>query len=248
MSGPDPRGQLAHMTAEDVGLGEAPPPFKYLGTAGDSFIEVYGVQMRVQSSKEIVGVLERLQAWHHRPAAPTPPVSAQGTDLRELIERLRIFVRSVQRGGCRMLSVGDACHCALCDVDRIAALAAPPKPVFKIHATDGTPCFSDQASGPSCGNDAHYRPPTYDDWMGHSPAVNGPHHCAKCGVEIALAAPPLHAEKAQEGDLSRGGLPAHGAPSALHDLRMRRFALLGEVAAIESAIEKRGGIVDGRGL
>lgn len=37
--------------------------------------------------------------------------------------------------------------------------------LFKIHKEDGTPCYHDQASGPSCVNDNHYRPPTYDDWM-----------------------------------------------------------------------------------
>lgn len=37
--------------------------------------------------------------------------------------------------------------------------------LFKIHVSDNTPCHFDQAGGPACVNDAHYRPPTYDDWM-----------------------------------------------------------------------------------
>lgn len=42
---------------------------------------------------------------------------------------------------------------------------------FKIHTPDAdlSECFYDQASGPQCASDAHYRLPTYDDWMGHSP-------------------------------------------------------------------------------
>lgn len=37
---------------------------------------------------------------------------------------------------------------------------------FKIHG-DFTDCSYDQASGPACSNDAHYRAPTYDDWRKH---------------------------------------------------------------------------------
>lgn len=37
--------------------------------------------------------------------------------------------------------------------------------LFKIHVADGSPCHHEQAGGPNCVNDAHYRPPTYDDWM-----------------------------------------------------------------------------------
>jgi hypothetical protein len=144
-----------------------------------------------------------------------PPVSAQGTDLREWVQHKPNCAIEIAAGLMDGLPVGyidplppQDCSCGL-----DAALAAPPKPVFKIHATDGTPCFSDQASGPSCGNDAHYRPPTYDDWMGHSPAVNGPHHCAKCGVEIALAAPPTSdsAGETDGGRLDRGRVMGDGA-------------------------------------
>lgn len=77
------------------------------------------------------------------------------------------------------------------DVQRVPPMTSPSPetadPPFKIHRfdVDQSTCFHDQASGPRCANDAHYRLPTYDDWMGHSPAVNGPHYCAKCGAETA---------------------------------------------------------------
>jgi hypothetical protein len=52
--------------------------------------------------------------------------------------------------------------------------ASPAQPPFIIHAPelDGSAeCFHGQDSGPNCANDAHYRLPTYNDWMGHSPAA-----------------------------------------------------------------------------
>jgi hypothetical protein len=52
--------------------------------------------------------------------------------------------------------------------------ALPAQPPFIIHAPelDGSAeCFHGQDSGPNCANDAHYRLPTYNDWMGHSPAA-----------------------------------------------------------------------------
>lgn len=39
---------------------------------------------------------------------------------------------------------------------------------FKIHKPDNTPCEHEQAGGPSCVNEKHYRAPTYDDWMEHT--------------------------------------------------------------------------------
>ena len=34
-------------------------------------------------------------------------------------ERLREFIREHKKGGCKVLSLGDACMCPLCDLDRI---------------------------------------------------------------------------------------------------------------------------------
>lgn len=39
---------------------------------------------------------------------------------QEAITRLRAFVRGKKSGGCRVLSVGDACDCELCAIDRLA--------------------------------------------------------------------------------------------------------------------------------
>lgn len=38
-----------------------------------------------------------------------------------IIDRLRAFVREQQTGGCKVLSQGESCQCALCDLDRMAA-------------------------------------------------------------------------------------------------------------------------------
>ena len=44
------------------------------------------------------------------------------TDFKERIaaERLREFIRREGLGGCKMLSIGDACECLLCAVDFLA--------------------------------------------------------------------------------------------------------------------------------
>jgi len=46
---------------------------------------------------------------------------------QKAIERLRTFARLRGIGGCRVISIGDACECVLCDLDAVAAaLSAPP--------------------------------------------------------------------------------------------------------------------------
>lgn len=37
------------------------------------------------------------------------------------IDQLRTFVREHKPGGCKLLSKGDACPCALCAIDKLAA-------------------------------------------------------------------------------------------------------------------------------
>ncbi len=46
---------------------------------------------------------------------------------QKAIERLRTFARLRGIGGCRVISIGDACECVLCDLDAVAAaLSAQP--------------------------------------------------------------------------------------------------------------------------
>lgn len=48
------------------------------------------------------------------PAAEELTVSTERAVLR-----LRAWIRGHMAGGCRMLSIGDACECPLCDLDRL---------------------------------------------------------------------------------------------------------------------------------
>ena len=42
--------------------------------------------------------------------------------------RLEAFIRQYQHGGCKMLLIGDACECPLCDLDRVAAQPQEQEP------------------------------------------------------------------------------------------------------------------------
>jgi hypothetical protein len=47
---------------------------------------------------------------------------------KEVVDRLRAFIREVAPGQCKMMSLGHTCTCPLCDVDRLRVIA---------HATPG---------------------------------------------------------------------------------------------------------------
>lgn len=44
------------------------------------------------------------------------------------VTRLAAFIREHVRGGCRILTMGDACPCLLCDLDRLASPSAVQLP------------------------------------------------------------------------------------------------------------------------
>lgn len=84
------------------------------------------------------GHRERMQALARRLRAGSPPVAPATTLIDHdedavfvVAERLRAFVRKHLAGGCRIMSLGPACVCPLCDADRLIAVAsavAPARP------------------------------------------------------------------------------------------------------------------------
>ncbi len=53
--------------------------------------------------------------------------------------RLKLFIRTHFTGGCRCFSVGEACTCLLCDVDRLQLVAMKARAVLEaITAADET--------------------------------------------------------------------------------------------------------------
>lgn len=53
--------------------------------------------------------------------------------------RLKLFIHTHRTGGCRCFSVGEACICALCDVDRLQLVVMKARAVLAaITAADET--------------------------------------------------------------------------------------------------------------
>lgn len=60
------------------------------------------------------------------PREPSEPLTDHNEDATaDVADRLRAFIRKHLHGQCKILSLGPACLCALCDADRIISRAAP---------------------------------------------------------------------------------------------------------------------------
>lgn len=108
---------------------------------------------QVAALREMLPELDRLERFSHEMRDQDHPRLGLGDGERASLSHARLIADAL----------ANTQQAAEAFVARLREEAL--KPLFKIHEADGTPCHFEQAGGASCVNDAHHRPPTYDDWM-----------------------------------------------------------------------------------